>query len=65
MVCDDFRSLLEKHDKEFNRDHKMASGPAAGGNETKQQLQSPKKLQKSYDDVATFHANRSTCVVQL
>ncbi|CAE7775676.1 unnamed protein product [Symbiodinium sp. CCMP2592] len=67
VVSDDFRALLEKHDRDFNREHKTASGPAPGDNEAKHQGRSPKKLVKSYDDVASFHANRSTlmeCVFQ-
>ena len=63
MVSDEFRCLLEKHDQEFNREHKTASGPAAGDNEVKHLRNSPKKLVKTYDDVASFHANRSMCLV--
>ena len=62
MVAEEFAKVLEKHDQEFNRDHR-AAGPAVGGkNELRQARQSPKKLQKAFDDLTSFHDSHHSCL---
>ncbi|CAE7339927.1 unnamed protein product, partial [Symbiodinium sp. CCMP2456] len=62
VVSEEFTKLLEKHDHDFNRDHKTAGGPAAGDTEVKRLRQSPKKLHKAFDDFTAFRANHHTLI---
>ena len=64
IVSDDFEKLLQVHDKEFNREHKTASGPAGGDEADGKVVPSPKKLQKAYDDIGNFQKEHKTCLVQ-
>ncbi|CAE7214672.1 unnamed protein product, partial [Symbiodinium sp. CCMP2456] len=60
LVADDFDKVLQAHDKEFNRDHKTASGPVGSDEANNKVVQSPKKLQKDYDDMGSFQKEHKT-----
>ncbi|CAE7786127.1 unnamed protein product [Symbiodinium microadriaticum] len=62
IVSDDFEKLLQVHDKEFNREHKTASGPAGGDEADGKVVPSPKKLQKAYDDIGSFQKEHKTLI---
>ena len=64
LVSDEFGNVLEEHDKEFNREHKTASGPVAGEDASRRVTQSPKKLQKVYDDVGSFSNEHKGLLVE-
>lgn len=60
LVADDFDKVLQQHDKEFNREHKTAAGPVTGDGADRPVTDSPKKLQKVYDDVGGFAKDHKT-----